>query len=50
LAEGQIWPPYAEFGLINCTSGSQGPETTLEIRVAKSAPARAGGDISRMFE
>lgn len=49
LAEGQIWPPYEEFGLINCAAGTAGPETTLEIRVEKCGPMRVG-DISRMFE
>jgi hypothetical protein len=49
LEHGRIWPPYADFGLINCTSGNEGPETRLEIRLAKSGPARVG-DISTMFD
>jgi hypothetical protein len=49
LEQGQIWPPYAEFGLINCTTAEAGPETTFEIRVEKSGPARVG-DISTMFD
>jgi hypothetical protein len=48
LAEGQIWPPYADFGLINCTAGNAGPETRLEIRVEKSGPMRVG-DMSKAF-
>jgi hypothetical protein len=49
LEQGRIWPPYAEFGLINCTSAEAGPETTFEIRVEKSGPERVG-DISTMFD
>jgi hypothetical protein len=49
VEQGQIWPPYADFGLINGTSGNEGPETILEIRVEKSGPMRVG-DFSRMFE
>jgi hypothetical protein len=48
LAEGQIWPPYEEFGLINGTAGTAGPETILEIRVEKSGPMKVG-DMSKVF-
>jgi hypothetical protein len=49
LKAGEIWPPYADYQLINPRAGDGGPSTVFEIRVPKSGAPRVG-DISKMFE